>query len=65
MSYIILYNYTRIGTRQIIIVYIIIILDLFHHGEGEGEFKDPRHITSDHNGFIYVCDLWNNRIKIL
>ena len=34
-------------------------------GKGEGEFDDPRHITSDHNGFIYVCDWWNNRIKIL
>ena len=34
-------------------------------GKGEGEFDGPRHITSDHNGFIYVCDLWNNRIKIL
>ena len=34
-------------------------------GKGEGEFDEPRHITSDHNGFIYVCDLWNNRIKIL
>ena len=35
------------------------------YGTGEGEFDGPRHITSDHNGFIYVCDLWNNRIKIL
>ena len=34
-------------------------------GEGEGEFKSPRHITSDHNGFIYVCDCLNDRIKIL
>ena len=34
-------------------------------GEGKGEFKHPRHITSDHNGFIYVCDRCNNRIKIL
>ena len=31
--------------------------------EGRGEFKHPRHITSDHNGFIYVCDWGNNRIK--
>ena len=34
-------------------------------GKGEGEFKNPRHITSDHNGFIYVCDWGNGRIKIL
>ena len=34
-------------------------------GEGEREFKVPRHITSDHNGFIYVCDWLNSRIKIL
>ena len=35
------------------------------YGGGEGEFDGPRFITSDHNGFIYVCDLLNNRIKIL
>ena len=34
-------------------------------GGREREFDEPRCITSDHNGFIYVCDLWNNRIKIL
>ena len=34
-------------------------------GEGEGEFISPRHITSDYNGFIYVCDLLNKRIKTL
>ena len=35
------------------------------HGEGEGEFDEPRYITSDHMGFIYVCDWLNDRIKIL
>ena len=34
-------------------------------GKGEGQFDDQRHITSDHNGFIYVCDWLNNRIKTL
>ena len=34
-------------------------------GEGEGEFMSPRHITSDRNGFLYVCDWLNDRIKIL
>ena len=33
-------------------------------GEGEGEFELPQHITSDHNGFIYVCDWWNKIILI-
>ena len=35
------------------------------YGKGEGEFKSPHCITSDHNGFIYVCDWHNDRIKIL
>ena len=35
------------------------------YGGGEEEFNNPRCITSDHNGFIYVCDWQNDRIKIL
>ena len=35
------------------------------YSKGVGEFDDPRCITSDRNGFIYVCDWWNNRIVIL
>ena len=34
-------------------------------GKGVEEFDGPCCITSDHNGFIYVCDSWNSKIKIL
>ena len=33
-------------------------------GQNEGEFKYPRCITSCTDGFIYVCDYWNNRVQI-
>ena len=42
-----------------------VVTSFGREGEGEGEFKRPRHIISDHNGFIYMCDRCNNRIKIL
>ena len=35
------------------------------YGEGEEEFFSPRCITSDHTGFIYICDWQNYRVKIL
>ena len=35
------------------------------HGRGEEEFGYPRCITSDHTGFIYICDWQNYRVKIL
>ena len=35
------------------------------HGKGEEEFEFPRCITSDHTGFIYICDWQNYRVKIL
>ena len=34
-------------------------------GKGEGEFDVPCCITSDHNGFICVCDMFNNQIRVL
>ena len=33
-------------------------------GHKEGEFKCPRCITSCADGFIHVCDSWNNRVQI-
>ena len=33
-------------------------------GQQEGEFYSPYSITSDLDGFIYVCDCWNNRVQI-
>ena len=33
-------------------------------GEKEGEFNRPSGITSCANGFIHVCDGWNNRVQI-
>ena len=33
-------------------------------GHKEGEFNHPFCITSCADGFIHVCDLWNNRIQI-
>ena len=33
-------------------------------GSKEGEFVDPRCITSCVNGFIYICDYHNNRVQI-
>ena len=35
------------------------------YGKGEEEFFSPRCITSDHTGFIYICDWQNYRVKIL
>ena len=35
------------------------------YGKGEEELKCPRCITSDHTGFIYICDWQNHRVKIL
>ena len=33
-------------------------------GQNKGEFKGPYCITSCANGFLYVCDFWNNRLQI-
>ena len=33
-------------------------------GENEGEFVHPSCITSCVDGFIHVCDYWNNRVQI-
>ena len=57
-----------IGHHHRIVVYETsgqFVTSFGRYGEGEGEFNNPQHITSDHNGFIYVCDWQNNRIKIL
>ena len=34
------------------------------YGEYEGEFSSPYCITSCVDGFIHVCDYWNNRVQI-
>ena len=34
------------------------------YGHREGEFNCPRYITSCADGFIHVCDFWNNRVQI-
>ena len=34
------------------------------HGEEVGQFRNPHAITSDHNGSIYACDYFNNRILV-
>ena len=34
------------------------------HGQKEGEFNGPRCITSCADGFIHVCDYWNNTVQI-
>ena len=34
------------------------------HGHKEGEFDRPYCITSCADGFIHVCDFWNNRVQI-
>ena len=33
------------------------------YGSGDGEFSDPRGITVDSAGYLYVSDYWNNRIQ--
>ena len=33
-------------------------------GHEEGEFHHPYSITSCANGFIHVCDCWNDRVQI-
>ena len=35
------------------------------HGQNDGEFWHPRCITSCFDGFIHICDSWNNRVQIL
>ena len=32
-------------------------------GQNEGEFSNPYCITSCVDGYIHVCDKWNNRIQ--
>ena len=33
-------------------------------GKGRGEFDNPCGIVFDCNGFLYVCDWWNNHIQV-
>ena len=33
-------------------------------GSREGELSHPRGIAIDQDGFLYVCDTWNNRIQV-
>ena len=33
-------------------------------GSGEGELENPNGITTDQDGFLYVCDTYNNCIQI-
>ena len=35
-----------------------------NRGEGEGELREPYGIISDHNGFVYVADHYNDRVEI-
>jgi hypothetical protein len=34
------------------------------HGNSLGEFQDPRLLTVDDCGVLYVCDAGNDRIQI-
>ena len=34
-------------------------------GKGKLEFNNPRGLTFDHNGDLYICDYNNNRVQIL
>ena len=34
------------------------------HGQKEGEFSGPRCITSSADGFIHICDTYNDRVQI-
>lgn len=33
-------------------------------GSEEGQFKEPKRVCVDNNGFVYVCDFGNNRVQI-
>ena len=33
-------------------------------GKGEGEFDGPWGVCVDRDGFVYVCDYWNNRVQV-
>ena len=33
-------------------------------GSGEGELRNPYGISTDQDGFLYVCDSFNNRIQV-
>ena len=33
-------------------------------GKGEGEFHSPSDVCVDRDGFVYVCDFYNNRVQV-
>ena len=33
-------------------------------GSGPGELRHPHGVVVDTDGFVYVCDLFNNRVQI-
>ena len=33
-------------------------------GKGEGEFYSPCGVCVDRDGFVYVCDFYNNRVQV-
>ena len=33
-------------------------------GSGEGAFKGPTGVCVDEDGFLYVCDRYNNRVQV-
>ena len=42
-----------------------VITSFGRRGSGEGEREHPTGITTDQDGFLYVCDTYNNRIQII
>ena len=61
------YVYVSDWSSHCIVVYETsgkFITSFGRHGQNEGEFDSPRCITSCADGFIYVCDLRNNRVQI-
>lgn len=33
-------------------------------GDKDGEFIEPRHLSVNKEGFLMVCDGWNNRVQL-
>ena len=61
------YVYVSDWSGHCIVVYEIsgqFVTSFGRHGQNEGEFDSPYRISSCVDGFIHVCDMWNNRVQI-
>ena len=51
----------------IIVYQYLLLMDSFvssfgEHGNKKDQFTNPRGITLDNEGYLYICDCFNNRL---